>query len=270
MTVKEEHLHFSIAGWAITSLARNFWIEDKEDKAISFLMESLPGLTEEQSIQICTGKMKLTGKNNLYFKKDNTTTHRGIKLLSLTEVLCKKTQKLATITQERDDVVNLFNQPDYIASPEGLLAVPPMVKRAIREGKLTFKDKFVCRNIFTGYNPLPIDEESEPESTESIEPDPTLSALNGWISPDGKFYPCPGYGQHEDTADRLGHTGGELEKEGWIKIQDNQDERALKDIGCISWNMNNDRLTATQAQIDTVFGWCQKHNCPMPECPEPN
>lgn len=80
-------------------------------------------------------------------------------------------------------------------------------------------------------------------------PDTKLEARDGWILPDGKFYPC-GYMEHIWLADKLGKSEPEAEKLGWVKIHHALD-------GGLYITINEKRFT--QKQQNTLFDWCQKH-----------
>ena len=68
----------------------------------------------------------------------------------------------------------------------------------------------------------------------------------GWVMPDGKFYPCLTSMEHIWLADKLGKTEKEAEEAGWIKVS-----YAMLGIyvGCFR--------KATQKQLDTLFDWMQ-------------
>lgn len=92
--------------------------------------------------------------------------------------------------------------------------------------------------------------------------DRELHSLNGWITPDGKFYGC-GFMGHIGLAADMGTTEGEIER-SWVKVQDPQDPLALiPREGGLCFMGVHDR-TITQAQYDTMFAWCQKHGQKLP------
>ncbi len=106
--------------------------------------------------------------------------------------------------------------------------------------------------------------ETELEDEEPAEPPPqpdlTMEADTGWLSPEGKLYPCDYWG-HSDLAHRLklswrGHIHG---VSGWIHVQDGHFRNPSP------WHTDDEpSVDATQAQIDFIFDWCQKHGKEMP------
>lgn len=190
-----EEIPFKFSGESLTSLARKLWNNNEEIKSINILMAALP-LSEADCINVCTGKLKLVGDNDILLLTDD------VKSKSLIDVLKEKN-----------------------------------------------KDKIYTSNSET------IVSQDKPEET--IKPDPTCSARNGWISPNGDFFACDDYAQHEETASKLGFSGLELENQKWIKIID-PNLKDSKDIILYTDNL-------TQAQIDTVFIWCQKMKISFPK-----
>ena len=63
MTV--ERIGFSISGDFLTSQARDFVLDNDWDRGLSFLMDSLVGITMEQCQSILDGSKKLIGINDL-------------------------------------------------------------------------------------------------------------------------------------------------------------------------------------------------------------
>lgn len=86
-------------------------------------------------------------------------------------------------------------------------------------------------------------------------PDSTVSADDGWITPDGKFYPC-GYMEHVWLADKLGKEEREAEKAGWVKISHGLEGKLY---------IHKGEREPTQKQLDTLFDWCQKHKVVLPD-----
>lgn len=333
--METHEVHFRITGAFITEQARSFWnAEGEEDRAIRFLTESLPGLTDAQAIEICTGKAKLTGENNEVFLKTDNATHDqyGNPLRSLADSIARRKQEIAEL---KDDLSVATGNGVYRGSPWGLIPLPPRINAAIRRGEIGwdhpyfqkrkillesyrernrqagvfdrkyhkctkcggtgqitamvgFKDQKhmiecpECRGFGNVRDSIDSQKkakktETEPEpgtipdfDDEAVtpppppQPDPTLSVLNAWIDPKGTFYPCPAYGKHQEIAAAFGDkTSLQLEKEGWIKIQNSKEGWGAEGLSFedVVWDID---YQPTQAQIDTVFGWCQKHNRKFP------
>src|SRR5689334_24905207 len=74
---------------------------------------------------------------------------------------------------------------------------------------------------------------------------------NGWLSPEGRYFPVRAEG-HSDAANAItnvkGYGNGEekLEKLNWAKVSDNR---------WLGGNLGKQLLT--QKQIDFIFDWCQ-------------
>jgi hypothetical protein len=96
---KTETLQFEIHGDFITNYARNIWIENRLADAVKFLIDSLPGLTEIQAIEICSGYKKLTGKNNnVNLVTDDTKKHKNVNLSFISAM--ERVQKLIPVKDD--------------------------------------------------------------------------------------------------------------------------------------------------------------------------
>ncbi len=95
--------------------------------------------------------------------------------------------------------------------------------------------------------------------------DREMASPNGWLSPDGKFYPC-GFMGHVRLAAVL-HKDGEpgLER-AWVKIQDSHDPQAIiaryKAPGSDFAHIPTRGVT--QAQLNAMQRWCDKHGRQLP------
>ena len=83
--------------------------------------------------------------------------------------------------------------------------------------------------------------------TEVVDYAITPTKTEGWIAPNGRFYPCK-FREHLELAERLsvvyyGTTDGprDLEKHGWIKVYLDGRTNSTTDDRC------------TQKQLDTLF-----------------
>ncbi len=68
----------------------------------------------------------------------------------------------------------------------------------------------------------------------------------GWVLPDGKFYPCLVSMEHIWLANKLGKTEKEAENAGWMKI-------SYSVIGIYVICMKK----PTQKQLNTLFDWVE-------------
>lgn len=93
-------------------------------------------------------------------------------------------------------------------------------------------------------------------------PDATLKTDTGWLLPDGKLYACR-YREHERLAWQLG-AGDRYHMffgvPGWLHLEDGtwRVPNALRHEGV-------EPTVVTQAQIDTIFDWCQVHEKELPD-----
>lgn len=85
---------------------------------------------------------------------------------------------------------------------------------------------------------------------------PTLDTNNGWLSPDGNLYPCDKF-QHNNLQGSLERNFGipNLEK-NWIKLL-KFDLQSPMFLECYD--------KPTQAQINTMFDFCEKHKIQFPD-----
>lgn len=89
--------------------------------------------------------------------------------------------------------------------------------------------------------------------------DAELEADTGWLSPEGKLYPCTWRG-HEMLAAALGLDT--CSAHNWIHLASGawHSPHALARLH----DLDAPPDTITQAQIDTIFDWTAKRGQPMP------
>jgi len=270
---------FVITGEFLTDHSRNMWIEGKPDRGISTLVDGLEGITQDQAIQICTGKAKLIGDSHrgMDIVPDNETEHHGINLLTLSQMLEKQRKALENKTDEYNDL----NSPGvYIASPWGLIEVPSRIKYKLADGKISWDDSFFD-DYRTEYDLSGTNKDNyatkcsindsiqeneskvETDDEEPPKPDSSLSALNAWVDRKGKFYPCQYYAKHMYVAELLGYEERQLEKLGWMKISDSKDFAAMQYEGRHDFMLGD--KPATQAQKNTCYAWAEKHGRKVPD-----
>jgi hypothetical protein len=96
-------------------------------------------------------------------------------------------------------------------------------------------------------------------SEEGAKPDKELVSENGWIAPNGDFFPC-GEIQHDWLADVLhGEKDGvKVIEKTHVRISVNHLSRGMRS----PFQFEGKQLT--QKQKDTIWDWCQKHDekCP--------
>jgi hypothetical protein len=114
------------------------------------------------------------------------------------------------------------------------------------------------------------DTESKPE------PDPSFEHESGYVLQDGTFYGCDYY-QHAALAKRIlmhvygfteeqaGDAEKEADKRGFLRIQKSADGVSVTFLLVSVTLLLYDGKRATQPQLDTVQGYCERHGTPYPE-----
>lgn len=234
------HATFVVDGSWLTDLVRTLWADEGEpEKALRILQEGLPDLPEEAMYSILTGHKKLEGDSSegITLVDDDTTESPCGNSLALEAVL-KPFRKKAE--EGRDAVALLAGNVTYMGSPKGRVAIPTHHVEAFRRGEIGL-DNMLYRGVSNvptaeerkamltdpmveverrrrGIEPLD-DKEDEPPPTPPPKPEYKITHNYGWLSPDGKFYACS-WMEHIRLAETLGFEERNLEKLGWIKIED--------------------------------------------------
>lgn len=225
-------VHFTVTGEFMTGQARDFWEEGIQDKALSFLIDSLPGLTQEQALAVCEGRMKFTGDSTIGLDLVPDTA----KGPTLVEVLAKQRAEKEAAEEYAKDLEQLMRDDTVIvASHTGAREVP--ARRAHRHPSIPgatrlldgweFDDapnpdpkkkklsawRELAKPVFSRSELLTPAEGVEEEIDEAEERQqhqkrraegvPEITSNTGWLLADGMFYPCK-YGQHNDTIAVLG------------------------------------------------------------------
>lgn len=230
--------HFVISGEFITERARALWNdEDEPEKALN-LLKCMQGITDAQCLDILGGSKKLIG--------DSTT---GVALVddyatgrSLAQTLIKIRNERDEARDDRADLIQMaIGDTVDVASPSGRREIP----RRKSTGRVTvvadgyeFDDiakdgdkklRIWRQSDYTGpagvdLRDVELDDELEPEAPTRPAPPPAQNKITGntgWLSPDGKFYPC-GYAQHASVACALGLTDNPaahgVEPAGWVRL----------------------------------------------------
>lgn len=272
----QQHLSFQICGDYITELARSLWIEGEYKKALSIL-RCVSKLTEEQSLQITTGKKKLTGINELTFVDDDITEMHGIKLKSVSEALIASKEELRSKEEDLRDTLSLTSS-NYIkkASPWGLIRVPFHVVKSCFDGTYELK---ISWEEFEERFPSLVQEAREKRETEDFKLAlknrayvnkfyeekfevriGTYKDRNGWLLPDGKFYICD-YGKHLDLLRALKRKEAEVETT-WLKVQHPNDMLlGSREHGFHLYPL----LRLTKKQKEFIWDYCDHHKLQYPK-----
>lgn len=231
MTTKlETHkVYFRIEGRFVANLARNLWAEGAYVKALRMLMTGLSGMTYDSALSILTGRATLDGwDSDIRLVKDNVKTdNRGLPLLTLEQAF----EKMQAQLDEKDKELKETRHP--------IETTANLIKAGAR---------------IVGFNAF--EEGLRWQAVQEIElgtpkPDKKLLSAHGYLLPSGKLYGCPYYG-HIKLADALGKTQAEVERDGWIKLQNGH------------W-WENSTTEPTREQVGTIMDWCKQHGVQPPD-----
>lgn len=257
---------FRITGAFMTDQARSFWAEEQDpERAIRWLMEGLRGITYDQVLAVLEGRQKLTGDSNcgIDLEPDNASG-----LPTLSDVMKRERAARQDAEDRAADIAQMATGATVgLASPGGLRQVPER-KTTRSSGKRVLVDGYDWPESASesGCKPLQIyrdtptpwlDRMSAPpadlgeqyEDEPSRELPPACSGIdqdNGWLAPDGKFYPCDRTGHIQLLAD-LGLDPVMAEVVGWVKIADGNVFGFLGDAK---------QARPTEIQIKRVVDYC--------------
>lgn len=296
---------FKIHGDYLTNLVRSFWVEGEPMKALEIMESGFPTVSPIHRMDVCLGKKKLVGVNDLTLVADDATEHNGLPLITLEEHYRRR--EAAIVEREADSVARAEmaeGMTEKIPSPWGLVEVPcSMLERNYSKGNGTpfqFRvdagsdydaalDRFerlfpdAVRDARTRTEMLMEERRQQdalraagvnPEQLKALQgnlydvvgpalkPPPVdveMNSLNGWLLPDGDYYPCRYFG-HIALADALGATEGEAEKT-WVKISNSEESP----LGVQRGDIYPPPGGVTQAQLDAIFVWCERHGRKMPD-----
>lgn len=96
----------------------------------------------------------------------------------------------------------------------------------------------------------------------------TLNCENGWLAPDGRLIPNPGFAHHNRMAEKICAALGVqtddahkyLVNAGWGYLRQVGEWHIHRNAG--SWDNDPDRLTAKQR--NTIFDWCMAKDRDLP------
>ena len=229
-------MNFSVDGVGLTRLVRDLWEEGNPHKALNIL-ESLD-MDIQTMLDILQGKSKLVSpkkhSSGVDLVPDN---YKGTSLKTLLEQITTQRDNLKT---ELSDLREIYSGSYYTeGSPTG------PVKKANSSRNRSLNNKQIEEDE---------EEEIRPEPPEPMD---TITSKLGWLSPEGKFYPCK-YGHHAEVAYSLGlaeHSGDHsCEPAGWIRVTENHDEQ---------WFFGaQDHMTPQK--LDKIKEFCNRMSIPMP------
>jgi len=250
---------FNITGERLTDIVRTLWADDQQpEKAINILRSAFPEMVEGTMYLILCGSYKLVGDSHgMTLEDDDTTESKLGNPLSIEHTIKTIRDKYET---KQDYFQLAIGETHAVGSVKGRIEIPKRRKKQWEKGEVGLEDIPYRQTMFgSWYRHSRFD--SELESLESYpEPDPTepedppppeykITTIDGWLSPDGKYYRCPLRG-HTDMADRLGFQDIKLEKRGWVKISGGEVYYLDK---------------INQRQRDMLFDWYSSREVELPE-----
>jgi len=257
---------FRITGAFMTEQARSFWSEEQDpERAIRWLMDGLPGITYDQVLAVLEGRQKLTGDSvgGIVLEPDSAS---GLPTLS---VVMRRERAAREDAEDRaaDYAQMAVGATVGLASPGGLRHVPER-KVARSSGKMALVDGYDWPEnaVASGCKPLqvyratdtpwldrmsaqpaePGEQYDEESGHELPHPSSSIDQENGWLAPDGKFYPCARTGHVQAICD-LGLNPAMAEVIGWVKIADGNVFGFLGDAK---------QARPTEIQIKRVVDYC--------------
>ncbi|TAL42462.1 MAG: hypothetical protein EPN91_08765 [Salinibacterium sp.] len=274
-------VHFSVQGEFITDTARRLWAEEGEQERALRILRCMQGITEQQILDVLEGRSQLVGWSDspegIQLKSDK---HKGV-------TLEEQFKKLKGERYEFDD------QPKDIKSKRSTrTGNPPKKQRIYRKMKDSggisrpklkrFESSMegIARMADPGDTNkgfLPAETEREREEREEKEREEkeeearqyakanlvvsdTITGDTGWLSPEGKFYPC-GYSEHARVIWALGLCGHPqmhgAHPAGWVRLGMNGSEPYVHDA-------HDSPDPPTKAQKDLISAFCKKRKIKLP------
>lgn len=288
---------FVVTGEFITQQARAFWNDEGEPEKAMSLMECLHGISQDQIMDVLEGRSKLVGDSSsgvdlvpdgtyqgktfrqvvgaLRAQRDEAEDEReDIAQMTARDVVLvasptgrrliprRKAQRtystlytLMTLCDgyEFDDLMDtakpgtkrqrVWEQLDPVNPTPQMLDVLDTVER-----------------VRGSADPIPVVEVEDEEERRPPPPEPesTITGGTGWLSPEGKFYPC-GYAQHARTAWSLGLTNNPynhgVEVDGWVRLGVMADDRQY---------FFGDHKTFNDTVKRMVRVYCQENSIELP------
>lgn len=239
--VEVTKIAFSIDGEWFTKQCRDLYIEGKTEKALAVLYH-VNGLLVSDAYAILQGKKKLVSADGGLTLADDDAKVEPIKVQRRPPRHDASFRRIGGPDAEEHLRAIYKDEADEI-SVRDIPAGDPRRAELDREGPDSdWVDPLTGERL-----------------GEAPKPDLTFEADTGWLSPDGKLYPCE-YHEHERLALQLGLDYSLLHGvRGWVHLN----EGLWRDPNMHS-RLRNDGdgeppSELSQAQIDAIFDWCQKH-----------
>lgn len=264
-----EKLHFRVSFDGLTMRVREFWAEERYQHAFDTL-ECGCNLTREQATAVLNGRMKLAqrpggteGCDGILVEDNWRPSEAGFGFYpEATDVPlaaeCAKLRRENRNLRERLDSEGgcVPPEPEEEEKPRtiaeiqrdfsgrfGLVPVADPFEERVQDANLRYALKKQGEQLLESL--LTRDDRPTPGPTRDF------TSGSGWVTNEGKFYPCEGPLEHIWLAGRLHPNlpAGQCperhcEDKGWVKLS-----IGLTGIHIVS------KQPPTQAQINTVFAW---------------
>ncbi len=266
-TPKEKMVYFRVCFEGMTDRAREFWAEGKYNHAFKFLQEGF-GLEKEQCSAVLNGSMKLAQDpeglegidgillpdswsfNEEYsFYPDPCDPILAAENHKLHQENQELRQELEWQKEDQKDKREYVHGTNPDAYTNGLATIHSSLwdkSETLEERTQRMNLTIAVQHEAEGFRKHLLEADTKP----TPKPDTTYKAGNGWILPNGKFYPLESSMQHIWCAERLGKTEKQAEDLGWIKIS----------TSAMGLNVLAHKKM-TQKQINTLFDWAKDNAC---------
>ena len=257
-------LHFRVDFAGVTELARQFWAERQYVKAFEFLEDGF-GFTKEQSAALLAGKLRMAqdpqgteGCDGLLVADSWDFKSEGYLIYpdptagpALAEENSKLKEEIEDLSRQlhshKEALLVVDGKPTRRKFTDIIYDLAPPIPGE------SFEERVQRQNFAMGaqiqakeFEKHLLTQDSKPT------PKPTVNYKefgNGWVLPNGKFYPCDTPMLHIWLAERLGKTEKQAEDCGWVKLS-----TSVAGIRVYS------KQKPSQKQLDVVFDWAQKHS----------
>jgi len=303
---------FVVTGEFITNHARNLMKEGRPDAAMNVL-DCLDGMSAGQKMDVLEGRAKLVGDSSAGITLENDETEMP-SLKKTVESIVKERDQAKREARWAQELA--CGETAIVGSPTGARTIPRSVANLKGNGlqaKYAWDDfpqpgcepfsayrhgakisgPFIRPSTLADQVEEQLDDLDMPqrmkeaiknkaaELDQPAPPDVDLTYVrkcqaSGWLSPDGKFYPCPYWG-HENLAlalveeeydDHEGHGGSiALERRGWVKFA----KSSLTDEQLILGFLDRDnKIKPTAGQIRMTVDFCLETGCEFPYWCQPD
>jgi hypothetical protein len=221
--------HFTVDFDGMTMRVREFWAECKYGYVMKVLRDGF-NQSEENAQKILAGKMRMAdapdgkpGVDGTLLPDSWTPADMGDPfypdpMLGVAYAEAAYARHLAETENKRlrGDVDRLVREAEERENPTPTLA-----------------EKFIDAQLSLEKRALP-------------KPERPPKSANGWLLPNGKFYPCENMMEHIWLADKLGKTEAQAEDLGWVKVGK----------GLMGYHVLSKR-PPTQTQVNRLYEWIE-------------